>query len=84
MISIEDLVELSGLSLDEIEALAEFNHEPLSLSAAHGEYLLDCQNGVCTIKHCFKENLSHAIKKGDKVRVKELLKIYKTFHNTHH
>jgi len=83
MISIEDLVELSGLSLEEIEELAKSHHEPVALSVAHGECLLENEEGILKIKKQLKEKIKDAVQEGDKQHLKDLIRVYKTFHASH-
>lgn len=83
MISEEDLLAFCDLSPEEIEAIAEHDHENIIVSIAHGEALLEDKKGVLTIKHYLQENIAAARFKGDKLHLVALKKVYHAFNKAH-
>ncbi|MFI4938288.1 MAG: hypothetical protein ACHQJ6_07265 [Candidatus Berkiellales bacterium] len=83
MISLDDFVALSELSADEIEAIAEVNHEPVVLTVARCESLLTCKEGICTIKQYLIDDMTNAKEKGDKSHLRQLKKTIKAFEKAH-
>ena len=82
MISIEDLIEFSELSPEEIEAIAEHDNEQLIISLTHNE-LVNCEEGLCILQKYILDDLKRAQLKGDKKRVRELKHTYKVFIKMH-
>lgn len=62
MITIEDCLDFSTLSEDEICAIADHAHEPIILSVAHGEYLSQSLDGKHTIAEYVADNSVHTHK----------------------
>ena len=83
MITIQDLIEFSELSEEEIEAIAEHDHEHLVISLAHGEEMVHCEEGICTLQKYIIDDIEQAKLKGDKKRVRELKHTYKVFIQMH-
>ncbi len=82
MITLEDLIDFSNLSTEDIEAIAECNQEPLILSIAQVEALLHRKNG-CTIKEFFEKDILLAKRKGDELHALRLKCAYQVFDKAH-
>jgi hypothetical protein len=83
MITVEDLIDFSELSPDEIEAIAEHTHEPVVVCVAHAETLLECEQGICTIKQYLIDDIEHAKQLGNKQHANTLKSTYKAFEKSH-
>ncbi|MEM9781681.1 MAG: hypothetical protein AAF899_04315 [Pseudomonadota bacterium] len=80
MISMIDMVELSGLSEAEILAIAEHEHLPESAAAALGAYLLDSgSDGEARVVAMIRDDIRHALSRGDRAHAAELLAALKHF-----
>ena len=64
MISAEDCIALSGLTHDEIAAIAEHEHVPEVAAAALARYLLRKGNGAEDIRDMIVDDIRAALKDG--------------------
>ena len=60
MLSLQECIDFSDLSKDEIEAIAEHEHVPEIVAAEIGATLLQTTSGVCLIKLYLLENIEQA------------------------
>ncbi|AFT66226.1 MAG: hypothetical protein ACPHPA_00400 [Cycloclasticus pugetii] len=60
MLTYEDCVELSGLTNEEIEAIAEHEHVPNIVALELGHYLLETEAGVPAIKEIILDDIHEA------------------------
>jgi hypothetical protein len=60
MISLEDCIAFSGLTYDEVEAIAEHEHLPDIAAATLGRYLLDHPGGASTIRRMIVDDIRAA------------------------
>jgi hypothetical protein len=73
MISREDIIALSGLDPDEVDAIAEHEHIPEVAAAALGAYLLHEEHGPERIAAMIVDDLRQAVRAGNIVHARELV-----------
>lgn len=84
MITNDDLFAFCDLSPEEIEVIAEHNHEDLILSIAQNEMLTGNETqDVVTIKHYLEEHIEIARFKGERTHEEALTKVYTAFNMAH-
>ena len=83
MISLEDCIAMSGLTEQEVMAIAEHEHVPEIAAAAIGRYLLKKPNGVDKIRDMIRDDIHDALSRGDKDHAGELLMVLRHFLATH-
>jgi predicted protein tyrosine phosphatase len=72
MISLEDIIAMSGLDAQEIEAIAEHEHIPSILAATLADHLLHQVDGAERIRQMIVNDIDMAARSGDADRVAEL------------
>jgi hypothetical protein len=65
VITYQDCVRFSGLSEDEIAAIAEHEHLPEMVAVELGQYLLHTRNGLPTIRRIIRDDICRAEARGD-------------------
>jgi hypothetical protein len=65
MLTIHDCIELSGLTEEEIDALAEHEHVPEIIAAELGNYLVQTPEGEQRIKSMILDDLQAAQERAD-------------------
>jgi len=65
MLTYEDCVDLSGLTDEEIDAIAEHEHVPRIVALEYGNYLLKTADGVPAIKAIILDDIDTAQAKGN-------------------
>lgn len=83
MISIEDAIAFSGLSRDEVLAIAEHEHLPEVAACALAEYLMQLEHGPERIREMIVDDIRRAQQRGDKEHVKTLLHVLHHFVRAH-
>jgi hypothetical protein len=83
MITLEDCIALSGLTEQEVLAIAEHEHVPEIAAAAIGRYLLKEPNGADKIRDMMRDDIHDALSRGDKEHASELLMVLRHFLATH-
>ncbi|HNW78185.1 MAG TPA: hypothetical protein PKH28_04675 [Candidatus Competibacteraceae bacterium] len=83
MLSYQDCVELSDLTEEEIEAIAQHEHLPEMAALELGSYLVHTEAGVPMIKRIILEDIEEARQRGHERRVLELKLVLKHFIDTH-
>lgn len=84
MLTLQDCIELSDLSEDEILAIAEHEHIPEMLAVEMGNYLVHSPNGEKSIKRMILDDINHARETGNTKHVavlKSVLKHYVAEHS---
>ena len=79
MLSWEDCVALSGLTQDEIAAIAEHEHIPQMLAAELGSYLIQQEDGTLRVKAILADDLRRAEEKGNLAHAEELRSVLRHF-----
>lgn len=83
MLTYEDCVELSDLTEEEIEAIAEHEHIPQMAALEMGSYLVHTPEGEKRIKRMIAEDITSAQERGDKHKV-AMLKLVLKHYLEHH
>jgi hypothetical protein len=83
MLSLQECIDFSNLSEDEIEAIAEHEHVPEIIAAEIGSTLLQSSSGICLIKLYLLENLERARSLGQFEKARQLDKLYRRFDQEH-
>lgn len=83
MLSLQECIDFSNLTEDEIEAIAEHEHIPEIVAAELGATLLQTPSGVCLIKLYLLENIERARLRGDFDKAGRLESLYRRFHQAH-
>lgn len=84
MLSLQECFDLSDLSEDEIEAIAEHEHIPPIVAAELGTTLLKTRTGLCLLRLYLLEAIERARETGDFVKAKRLDQIYSRLEHEHH
>ena len=83
MLSYQDCVELSDLTEEEIEAIAEHEHLPEMAALELGSYLVHSPEGIPMIKRIILEDIDEERRRGDAEKVLQLKLVLKHFVDTH-
>lgn len=84
MLTLDDCIELSELSEEEILAIAEHEHLPEMVALELGNYLTHTSSGEKRIKRMICDDMEEARAKGDAHRVSMLKMVLKHFVEHHH
>jgi hypothetical protein len=83
MLSLQECLDFSDLSEDEIEAIAEHEHVPEIVAAEIGATLLQTTSGVCLIKLYLLENIEQARARKQFDKARRLEALYRRFDQAH-
>ncbi len=83
MLSLQECIDFSNLTEDEIEAIAEHEHIPEIVAAELGATLLQTTSGVCLIKLYLLENIEQARSRGNFDKANRLEALYRRFNRDH-
>ncbi|MFZ1830120.1 MAG: hypothetical protein WAW42_15460 [Candidatus Competibacteraceae bacterium] len=83
MLSYQDCVELSDLTEEEIEAIAEHEHLPEIAALEMGNYLVHTEQGVPMIKRIILEDIEEARRRSHDQKVLQLKLVLRHFIETH-
>jgi len=83
MISLEDCIAMSGLSPEEIAAIAEHEHVPEVAAAALGRYFLLHKRGGEEIRDIIVDDIRAALAQGRVKHAAELFSALRHFLETH-
>ncbi|KAB2966623.1 hypothetical protein [Zoogloea sp.] len=84
MLTLQDCIELSDLTEDEILAIAEHEHIPEMLAIEMGSYLCHTPEGDLSIRRMIADDIQHARDKGDLIGVARLKLVLKHYIAAHH
>jgi hypothetical protein len=79
MLTIEDCIGLSGLTEDEIAAIAEHEHLPAMLALEMGSYLCRTEAGQAQLETMIIDDIAAAKKRGDLAHASELASVLDQF-----
>jgi hypothetical protein len=79
MLTLEDCIALSDLTLEEIDAIAEHEHLPVILAAELGSCLAHCAHGRGLVRAMIREDIEAARARGDYRRSAELKLVLQHF-----
>ena len=83
MLTYQDCVELSDLTEEEIEAIAQHEHLPEMAALELGSYLVHTEEGVPMIKRIILDDIEDARRHGHAQKVLQLKLVLKHFVETH-
>lgn len=82
MLTYEECLDLSDLTQDEVEAIAEHEHADPIIAMAIGHYLCT-HEGEAKVRKIILDDIANAHRKGDKAHEELLRKVLKHFISTH-
>lgn len=83
MLSLQECLDLSGLTEEEIQVIAEHEHVPDIVAAEMGNALLNSPKGLYAMRRFIQENLENAISQGQRDKAKRLERLYDRFVSAH-
>jgi len=83
MITLDDCIAFSGLTEEEVLALAEHEHMPEIAATALASYLLKQRHGPDKIRVMIVEDIRAALERGDRRHAKELFAALRHFMASH-
>ena len=83
MLSYQDCVELSDLTEEEIEAIAQHEHLPEMAALELGSYLVHTAEGIPMIKRIILDDIEEARRRGHDQKALQLKLVLKHFVDTH-
>jgi hypothetical protein len=83
MISLEDMIALSGLERDEILAIAVHEHLPEACACGIADYLASSLHGRVVIRQMIVDDIRDARARGDRPQVIHLLHVLHHFLRSH-
>ncbi len=79
MLTLEDCIALSDLTLEEIDAIAEHEHLPETIAAELGCYLMHCPEGRQAIQAMMRDDIEAARRRRDLRHAAELKLVLRHF-----
>ncbi|OFZ99731.1 MAG: hypothetical protein A3H35_14680 [Betaproteobacteria bacterium RIFCSPLOWO2_02_FULL_62_17] len=83
MLTLEDCIEMSDLTEEEVLAIAEHEHIPAIAAAAMAHYLVHRPDGEMCVKAMIKDDIRDALARGDKVHALTLKLVMRHFIGMH-
>ena len=83
MLTIQDCIELSGLTEEEVLAIAEHEHIPEMIAVELGNYLIQTPAGEKRVKAMIVDDMRAARERGDHRHLLELKLCLRHFLETH-
>ena len=83
MISLADCIAMSGLTEEEVLAIAEHEHIPEMAAAALATYLIERKHRPDRIREMIRDDIRDALKRNDRAHAQELLMALRHFLETH-
>lgn len=83
MLSLQECLDFSGLSEEEIDAIAEHEHVPEIVAAEIGATLLQTHAGVCLLRLYLAESIEHARCRGQFDKATRLEHLLRRFGEAH-
>ena len=83
MLTLEECIALSGLTEDEVMAIAEHEHIPHMAAVELGNYLVSSEDGRVRIKRMILDDMQAARDHGDRAHLATLKWVLKHFIDTH-
>lgn len=79
MLTLEDCIALSDLTLEEVDAIAEHQHLPATIATELGCYLVHCPDGRQAINAMICDDIATARSRGDFRHAAELKAVLQHF-----
>ncbi len=83
MLTYEDCVGLCGLTVEEVEAIAEHDHIPNIVATELGAYLVNTEGGLQKIRRIILDDIEHAREREDIKHTAKLKSVLKHFVDNH-
>lgn len=83
MLTLQDCIELSDLSEEEILAIAEHEHIPEMVAVELGSYLVHTKSGEKSIKRMIADDIAHARETGNLQHAAVLKKVLQHYLEHH-
>ncbi|MBV7394144.1 hypothetical protein [Mameliella sediminis] len=83
MITLDDIEDMTCLTRDEIEAVAEHDHLPEVNASCLAEYLMQQHHGAAKVQQMICEDIREALHRGDKEHAKDLYGVLHHFLKEH-
>ena len=83
MLTIEDCIGMSGLTEDEIAAVAEHEHVPVMLALEMGSYLCRTAAGQTQLEEMIIDDIAAAKQRGDLAHAAKLASVLDQFRQHH-
>ncbi|WP_108260233.1 hypothetical protein [Mangrovicoccus ximenensis] len=83
MISVQDIIDMTDLTPDEIEAVAEHEHLCSVNAAALAQYMLEHHNGAAKVQDMICDDIREALHKGDLPHARDLFATLRHFMAEH-
>ena len=83
MISLEDIEDITDLTRDEIEAIAEHDHVGLVKAAIMGDYMMHTHHGPQHVQQLICEDIRRALHKDDLPHARDLFAVLRQFMSDH-
>ncbi len=83
MISIEDIIGMTDLTVEEIDAIAEHEHIPEIAAAALADYLMHQPKGAATVRGMITDDIRAALRRNDRTHARDLLMALRRFVSDH-
>jgi hypothetical protein len=83
MISIDDVIGMTDLTAEEVDAIAEHEHLTETAAAALGDYLLHRHKGAQAIQQMICEDIREALHKGEADHARHLFAALRHFMAEH-
>lgn len=83
MITLEDCIAMSGLTEEEILAIAEHEHVPEAVACGLAQYLAESEGGFEAIRDIIVDDIRTAQRAQDTAHVQELLHVLHHFLREH-
>ena len=83
MLTLEDVIDYSDLTEEEVDAIAEHEHVPEIIAAELGNYLVHSEDGVPMLKRIILDDIEAARNHGNEKHLRELTLVLQHFVRTH-
>ena len=83
MITLEECIEMTDLTREEIDAICEHEHIPEVAAAAMADYLLHQAKGLAALHAMIRDDIRAAVKRGDAQHAASLLVTLRHLLHTH-
>ena len=83
MITLDDIEDMTCLTREEIEAVAEHDQLPVVSASCLAEYMMHQHHGAAKVQQMICEDIREALHRGDKAHARELYGVLHHFLKEH-
>jgi hypothetical protein len=83
MLTVDDLIAFCDLRLEEVQAIAEHEHMPVSMAAVFGQSLLHTEHGTERIRDMLMGAMRLAVRRHDVPQARHLVSTLRHFLHEH-